>query len=303
MAIMMDEHGAPAGTGPAPIKDATTESFMADVIEASKEVPVIVDFWAPWCEPCKQLTPALEKAVTQAGGIVRLVKINVDENQELAAQMRVQSVPTVYGFKDGQPVDAFAGAQPESQVQAFIKRLTGGAQAPVEAALEKAKAALDAGELDTAEAIYGDVLGHDPGNPAAIAGLIRVALGRGAKEDARAIVDSLEPGLKRDGAIAAAITALELLEAGDESVDTGPLLARLEADPNDHEARFDLAAALYAGGRAEEALEELLHIVGAQRDWNDGAAKAQMLKIFEALGHADPVVAQARRKLSTVLFS
>jgi len=303
MAIMMDENGAPLPAAAALIKDATTESFMADVIEASKEVPVIVDFWAPWCGPCKQLTPALEKAVAQAGGIVRLVRINVDENQELAAQMQVQSVPTVYGFKDGQPVDAFAGAQPESQIQAFVKRLTGGAKAPVEEALEQAKAALGGGDLDTAEAIFGQILGHDPGNPAAIAGLIRVALGRGAVEDARALVDGLEADVCGHGDIAAAIAALELLESADDSADTGPLLARLEADADDHQARFDLAAALYAGGRPEQALDELLEIVRRKRDWNDDAAKAQMLKIFEALGHADPIVAQARRKLSAVLFS
>jgi putative thioredoxin len=302
----MPEDSVPAGQTPPSgeiIMETNTANFMADVIEASNTVPVIVDFWAPWCGPCKQLGPALEKLVTEAAGLVRLVKINIDENQELAAQMRVKSIPAVYAFKGGQPVDGFAGALPESQLKAFIKKLTDGAQTPLDAALEQAEAALEAGDTMTAGAAYGQVVTQDPENPAALAGMIRVALAEGEVARAKEMADSLPPELHAKPEISAAVAQLDLAQQSEESGDVQELRGKLEGNENDHQARFDLATALYGAGQNEAAIEELLELFRRDAKWNNEAAREQLVKVFEALGATDPLVVEGRRKLSSMLFS
>ncbi|HJN24476.1 MAG TPA: co-chaperone YbbN [Rhodospirillales bacterium] len=304
--MIIEQDGTPVGPATATgdlIKDSDMSSFVADVIEQSKTVPVIVDFWTPRCEPCKQLTPALEKLVTQGGGIVKLVKVNVDENQQIAAQLQVKSVPTVFGFKHGQPIDAFTGAQPESQIKAFIKRLTGDAKAPIEEALEQAKTLLDSGDAEQASALYAQILSQDQASGAAIAGLIRCYLASGEMNHAKTLIEELEDATLKDQDVQAAISALELAEEGAQGGDGEEFRAKLGANDNDHQARFDLALCLYSAGKTQEALEELLEIIRRDRTWNEEAARTQMLKIFEALGASDPVTVEARRSLSTILFS
>jgi len=301
MAIMMGETGAPDTADL--ISDGDTANFAADVIEASKSVPVIVDFWATWCGPCKTLGPTLEKLVVQAGGLVKLVKIDVDANKELAAQLRVQSVPTVFGFKDGQPVDGFARAQPESQIKAFIERLTGNAKSPIDDALAQAAATLEAGDAQAASALYARVLSEDQVNGPAIAGLIRCYIATGETDHARELVAGLDDKARGLTDVAAAIAALELAEDGAGAGDLSELTARVAADENDHQARLDLAQALYGGGDIEGAFEQLLESVGRDAKWNDEAARKQLLKLFEATGHADERVMAARKRLSSMLFS
>jgi putative thioredoxin len=292
-----------AGRGADAINDGDTRSFAADVIDASLRVPVIVDFWAPWCGPCKQLTPLLEKLVRQAGGLVRLVKINIDTNQELAAQLRIQSVPTVYAFVGGQPVDAFVGAQPESKLRAFIDRLTQGATLPVEDALQRGQDALVAGNAAGAAKIFSQILQEDRTHPKAIAGLVRARVAAGDLAEARKLIGGLPQDLANHVDIAAASAAIELAEESSKAGNAGQLQKAVEVAPNDHQKRFDFALALYAAGQSDAALEQLLEIVRRDPAWNDEAARKQMVKLFDALGSTSPVTLAFRRRLSSVLFS
>jgi putative thioredoxin len=307
MALLnMDSPGAP----PAPaagdlIRETNTAAFAVDLINASKEVPVIVDFWAPWCGPCKQLGPILEKLVREYAGRVKLMKINVDENQELAAQMRVQSIPMVVAFKDGRPVDGFQGALPESQVRAFVERLTGGGS-PIDQALEEAQAALEAGDHETAGAIYGEIIQHDGESAAAHAGLARSLMAAGEMDEAREYVAALTDPIRASKEVSSVISALELAAEAAGAGDTGAideLRAKLATDAGDHETRYQLALALYGATKSDEAIDELVEIIKRKRDWNEDAARKQLLKIFEALGFSHPLSVVGRRKLSTVLFS
>ena len=288
------------------IKNGTTQSFMADVIDASNEAAVIVDFWAPWCGPCKQLGPALEKAVRDAKGAVRLVKIDIDKNPDLAQQMRIQSIPAVYAFKDGRPVDGFVGALPDSQVKQFVTRLAGAGAgpSPVEEAVALAKEAVAAGDMARAANIFTQVLQHEPGNVDAIAGLARSAIARKDYAKARQLLDRVPAEAASHAEIAAARAALELAEAGAKAQGAlGELRQRLERDAADHQARLDLASALFASGQREQAVDQLLDLVKRDREWNEQAARKQLLKFFEAMGPTDPLTVAARRRLSSILFS
>jgi putative thioredoxin len=304
-----DAAQGPNGAGAALVKNSDTKGFMADVIEASRQVPVIVDFWAPWCGPCKQLGPALERAVNEAKGAVRMVKIDIDKNQQLAAQMRIQSIPAVYAFYQGQPVDGFVGALPESEVKTFVKKLTGlagGAEAgpsPIEEAMEQAGESLEAGDHGTAKAIYEQVLSHEAANLAAIAGLTRAHIAAGDIKAARMAFDRAPADKRNDAALAKAKAALELAEqAAGSAGKLGELDAALAKDPNDHQARFDRAMALYAAGDQEKAVDELLDIVKRKRDWNEEGARKQLVKFFEALGPTHALTVSGRRRLSSILF-
>jgi len=295
--------GAPADL----IKDSTEATFMADVIEASKTVPVIVDFWAPWCGPCRQLTPAIEDAVTNARGAVRLVKINVDENQGIAAQLRVQSIPTVYGFWQGQPVDGFQGAVPGSEIQAFIDRLIqasgGEAGGGLSEAVETAEQMLEEGAAADAAQVFAAVLQEDAKNAPAYGGLIRSYLALDQFEQAEGILANVPEDVANAPEIEAARAQLELAR---QAADAGPvaeLRAKVEAHPDDLQARYDLAQALHASDSIEEAVDTLLELFRKDREWNDGAARAQLFTIFDALKPNDPIALNGRRKLSSMIFA
>lgn len=287
------------------VKDGDTESFAADVLQASQDGPVIVDFWAPWCGPCKQLTPALEKAVQEQRGAVTLVKIDVDQNQQLAAQLRIQSIPTVMAFFKGRPVDGFQGAMPESQVKAFVKRLAdeaGGGDSPLEAAAEQAAQLVAAGQHDQAIALYQQILQAQPDYAPAVGGMISCLVAEGRLDEAEQALNSL-PADMRDPAIDRARAALDLARQSAGSGDVAALQAKLASDPDDHQARFDLAVALAAAGQREAAAEELLEILRRDRSWNEEAARKQLVKLFEAAGPSDPFTVKTRRKLSALLFA
>ncbi len=289
---------------PSAVVESTTQSFVADVVEASGVQPVIVDFWAPWCEPCKTLGPTLEKIVNATQGKVKLVKVDIDQNQEIAMQMRIQSIPAVFAFKDGQPVDGFVGAQSESQVKSFVERLTGPiGPTPVEQAMEQAHQALEEQDFHSAANIYSQILKHAPEEVAAVAGMVRSLLGMGDTPGAREILDSVDEKLATHADIEGARAAVELAERAEESGDETELRARLVADESDHQARYDLAMAHYAKAQNGEAIDELLEIVRRNRNWNEEAAREMLLQIFDALGPKHELTTSGRRKLSSILFS
>jgi len=297
---------APGAAGPAGdvIKDSSTAGFGKDVIEASRAQPVIVDFWAPWCGPCKQLTPALEKAVRAAGGKVRLVKINIDEHPALAQQLRVQSIPTVYAFLDGRPVDGFAGAQPESAIKAFVDRLVGDAgAADLEHAISEGEKAFEEGDLQTAAEIFAAVLQEERDNIKALAGLARCYLKTGDLERAEQTLAVAPPEKREAAPLASVRAAIALAKRGQESGNLGELKTRIEANPADHQSRIDLAMALAAAGEKEEAVSHLLESFRRDRKWNEEAARKQLVELFEAWGPKDPATLDGRRRLSSLLFS
>ena len=286
------------------IKDTTTQGFREDVIAESMKQPVLIDFWAPWCGPCKQLTPVIEKVVKAAGGKVKLVKMNIDEHPQIPGQLGIQSIPAVIAFKQGQPIDGFMGAQPESQIKVFIERLVG-PMGPGETGelIEAAAAAIAAGDPAGASELYAAVLEIEPDNLAAIAGLARLHLDNGDIEGAKGILGMGPPDKANDPAITAIRAAIELAEQAASLGDTAELEAKVAADPKDHQARFDLALALNARDRREEAVDHLVAIIKADRTWNDDGARKQLLQFFEAWGPMDEASVAGRRKLSTLLFS
>jgi putative thioredoxin len=299
MSLIGETNGKPAGDI---IKDGDDASFMADVIEASRETPVIVDFWATWCGPCRQLGPALERAVTAAKGAVKLVKIDIDKNPAFAGQLRVQSIPAVFAFVDGRPVDGFMGAVPESQLKTFVERLTkaDGADDGLEQVLAMARESLELGDLGGAAQAYAQVLQHDPENVKALGGLARVYLAGDEPDRAREIVD-MAPADAKDPDLDSVRAALAL--AADAPGDVRQFQDRLAADPNDFEARFELAKALAAHGKLEDSVDSLLAIIEADHEWNDQAARKQLLTVFEAAGQMSELAKQGRRRLSAILFS
>ncbi|MBV28938.1 MAG: co-chaperone YbbN [Rhodospirillaceae bacterium] len=290
------------------VKDATEATFVADVIKASGETPVVVDFWSPRYSPCKQLTPLLEKFTAQAKGALQLVKVNVDENPALAQQLRIQSIPAVYVFSQGRPVDGFTGALPEDELKTFFDRLMqqtgkGDNGESLIKTLEQAKTALEGSDPTTAAELYSRILTAESNNTDAVAGLVRCYVATGDHERARNLLDSLEEKVASASIVAAARTALELAEQGVQSAGDLPRFQALSMqNPDDHQARFDLATAQFANGQQEAAVESLLEIIRHDKEWNDQAARLQLLKFFEALGHAHPLAVAGRRSLSTLLF-
>ena len=300
MSLIGETAGKPAGDI---IKDATDASFIADVVDASRDTPVIVDFWATWCGPCRQLGPALEKAVTAAKGKVKLVKVDIDANPAYAGQLRVQSIPAVFAFVDGKPVDGFMGALPESEVRAFVDKLAkmgAGGPSPIDEALELARESLELGDMGGAAQAYAQVLQADPQNPKALGGLAKVYMASGDAERAGEVVAMAAPDAK-DPDLDSVRAALAL--AAEAPSDSAAFEARLAKDPDDHEARFELAKALAGRHKLEAAADQLLTIVEKDRAWNDEAARKQLLTVFEAAGHMSEIARNGRRRLSAILFS
>lgn len=304
---MIELGQTPAPSGEGLVSDVTEASFMADVVEASQTIPVIVDFWAPWCGPCKTLGPQLENAVIAAKGAVKMAKVNVDENQGIAGQLRVQSIPTVYAFWQGQPIDGFQGAVPESEVKAFVDRVVaaggGAAGGGLDEAVEAAEEMLTEGQTEDAAQTFQAILGEDPAHAGAYGGLVRALIALDNLDEAEATLNGAPAEIAETPELEAAFAQLELAKQAQNAGPLGDLQAALEADPNNHQARLDYAQALYAGGQAEAAVDELLDLFGRDRDWNDGAAKAQLFTIFDALKPNDPIVLNGRRKLSSMIFA
>ena len=307
----MLKSAAPQAAPPADlVKDSDQTKFAKDVLEASRTVPVIVDFWAPWCGPCKTLQPMIEKVVTEAKGAVKLVKINIDENKMLAQQLRIQSIPAVYAFFGGRPVDGFMGAVPESQIREFVGRLvqaSGGAGAEgaddLNAALEHAKQAVAENDFQLAAQIYNEVLEVAPDNLPALAGLAKCYAQEGQIEQATAILARVPAKDKTNAEIVAVQAQLDLAEKAKAAGPIGELKAKAAADPKDFQSRLDLAMAYWAANQKQEAIDELLDMIKLDRNWNEAAARQQLLKFFEALGFADPLAVAGRKRLSTILFS
>jgi len=301
---MLQFGGETAAAADGVIKDTTTQAFVKDVIEESKIQPVLVDFWAPWCGPCKQLTPILEKAVKAAKGKVKLTKMNIDEHPAIPGQMGIQSIPAVIAFSNGQPIDGFMGALPESQVIAFLERLTKGKIVNEGAdRMKAAEEALAAGNAAEAANIYGELLAQDGGNVAALAGLARCYVQTGALEQAKQTLAMVPETKRNDAAVAAAHAALEVAEQAKSVGPIDELERKIATDPLDHQARFDLAAALNGKGKRIEAADHLLAIVKRDRKWNEDGARKQLVQFFEAWGPADPATLEGRKKLSSILFS
>jgi putative thioredoxin len=285
------------------IKDTTTAGFREDVLAESMRQPVLVDFWAPWCGPCKQMTPVIEKVVKGTGGKVKLAKMNIDEHPQIAGQLGIKSIPAVIAFQNGRPVDGFVGALPESQIKNFIERIAGPVEDEMASVLESAEAAATEGKHEEAAEIFSAALQEDPANLAAGAGLAQALIQLGRAADAKAVLESLPPESAKDTKIQAAQTAIDLALQAADLGDTAEFERQLAANPDDHDARFDLAIALNAKGTREAAADALLHIIKKQKDWQDGKARQQLLQFFEAWGPMDPDTISSRRKLSTILFS